>query len=91
MHSNQRQYQHKLLNLKEELEIQEAKFLWRWDKKLVPKRIKTLTEEKTDRLRGRRFVISRNLKNNSINVRLTKLANIEYCKCQITKITSFQT
>jgi len=72
---NQRQYQHKLLNLKEELEIQEAKLLWRWDKKLVPKSIKTLIEEKTDRLRGRIFVISRNLKNNSMNVRLTKLAN----------------
>jgi hypothetical protein len=75
MHTNQRQYQHKLLNLSEELQIQESKLLWRWNKKIVPKSILSLIEEKNDRLRGRRFVISRNLRNNSINTRLTKRAN----------------
>ena len=41
----------------------------------LPKSLKPLIEEKVDHLRDRRFVISRSLKNDSINVRLTKLAN----------------
>jgi len=75
MHTNKRLLEFGLLTLKDELLIQESKFLWKWNNKSAPKSLNQLIEEKVDRLRGRRFVISRRMKPGSINSRLTKLAN----------------
>jgi len=75
MHTNKRLLEFGLLTLKDELLIQESKFLWKWNNQSAPKSLNQLIEEKVDRLRGRRFVISRRLKPGSINSRLTKLAN----------------
>ncbi len=57
MHTNKRLLEHGLLTLKDELLIQESKFIWKWNNKTVPKSLNQLIEEKVDRLRGRRFVI----------------------------------
>ena len=65
-----------MLLLEDELTIQESKILWRWDKKLIPKSLSTIVNEKQDRLRGRWFVMLRKSKTGSINQRLTKRANL---------------
>ena len=75
MHTNQRLIQNNLLKLEDELLIQEAKIVWKWDKRKIPKSLQPVIEEKNDRLRGRRFKTFRNMKTNSINSRLAKIAN----------------
>ena len=72
---NQRLHQNNILKLEDELLIQEAKIVWKWDKKRIPKSLQPVIEEKTDRLRNRRFKTIRNMKTNSINSRLAKIAN----------------
>ena len=84
-HTNERLVSNKILKLEDELQIQESKLLWKWNFKKLPKSLFNIIQEKQDRLRGRRFVISRTLKSNSINLRLTKLAN-----SQIGNISSFK-
>jgi hypothetical protein len=74
-HTNSRLLGAKILKLEDELSIQESKFLWKWNTKKVPKSLWSIIKEREDRLRGRRFEISRTLGNSSINKRLTKLAN----------------
>ncbi len=64
-----------LLKLENELAIQESKVVWRWENKKIPKRLSDIVIEKQDNLRGRRFMVNRNYKQNSINLRLTKRAN----------------
>ena len=75
MHTKKRLNNYSLLYLKDELEIQESKLLWKWENKLLPKSIQSIIEEKHDRLRGRRFNITRNMKDSSLRSRLTKRAN----------------
>ena len=75
MHNNARLLQNNLLKLDDELLIQEAKIIWKWEKKKNPKGLQMILEEKIDRLRGRRFKSIRNIKPNSINSRLAKNAN----------------
>jgi len=75
MHTKKRLNSYDLLYLKDEVEIQESKLLWKWENKLLPKSIQSIIEEKNDRLRGRRFNITRNMKDSSIRSRLTKRAN----------------
>ena len=64
-----------LLKLENELAIQESKVVWRWENKKIPKSLSDIVIEKQDNLRGRRFMVNRNYKQNSINLRLTKRAN----------------
>jgi hypothetical protein len=73
----------RLASLKYELLIQESKFLWKWNKNELPKNLKTNNIRKNDRLKGRRFVISRTLKSTSINSRLACLANKIFQKLPI--------
>ena len=75
-HTFNRLQKYSMLLLEDELAIQESKILWRWDKKLIPKSLSTIVNEKQDRLRGRRFVMLRKSKTGSINQRLTKRANL---------------
>jgi len=80
MHTYERLINGEMLSLKDEILIQESKILWKWNMNQLPKSLKAIIEEKNDRLRGQRFVISRTLKSNSINSRLTRLANKEMSK-----------
>jgi len=86
MHTSERLINGEMLSLQDEILIQESKILWKWNMNQLPKSLKPIIEEKNDRLRGRRFVISRILKSNSINSRLTRLANKD-----MTKISGFKT
>ena len=84
-HTKDRLISNKIVKLEDELMIQESKLLWKWNYKKLPKSLSNIVKEKQDRLRGRRFEISRSLKSNSISSRLTKLAN-----SQISNISSFK-
>jgi len=75
IHTLNRLKNNNILKLEDELIIQECKFLHRWEKNL-PSSLVNLINEKHDRLRGRRFIIPRNLKDNSVRTRLGKIANI---------------
>ncbi len=83
MHTNKRLTQFNILKLTDELKIQESKIIWKWEHKKLPKSLLSLIEEKTDRLRGRRFVTIRGSKTGSIHDRLTKRAG------QINEISRF--
>jgi len=85
MHTNERLKSNGLLTLKDEINIQESKWLFKWNTRTLPTSLIPILEEKNDRLRGRRFKIDRNLKNNSIGIRLTKQANKN-----IQKITAYK-
>ncbi len=63
-----------ILKLEDELEIQEAKFIWRWDKFKVPLSTRPLLSERIDNLRNRRFNRPRNSPTNSIETRLSQRA-----------------
>jgi hypothetical protein len=63
-----------ILKLEDELAIQESKFIWRWDKKHIPKSLSSVLKEKRDNLRGRRFLIPR-LESSAIESRLSKRAS----------------
>jgi hypothetical protein len=84
MHTNQRLRSNEILLLTDEIKLQESKWLYKWERGLLPISLKPIIEEKFDRLRGRRFKINRNTKLNGIEARLTKLANKD-----ISKITAF--
>jgi len=75
MHTSNRLAESSILRFKDELAIQESKFLWRWEKNKLPISLKQIVIERSDRLRGRRFTIDRRAKNGSINYRLTHRAN----------------
>ena len=75
LHTSECLISNNLLKLDDELRIQESKILWKWNNKKIPKSLLNIIIEKNDRLRGRRFEISRLGKPNCINARLTKLAN----------------
>lgn len=83
MHTNKRLTQYGILKLTDEIKLQEAKIIWKWDKKKLPKSLSTILEEKQDRLRGRRFITMRGSKPNSIHCRLVKAAGKieEISKC----------
>lgn len=75
MHTLNRLQKFSILKLEDELLIQESKFLWKWHNKKLPRSLNTIIEEKNDRLRGRRFIIPRNVRENSTRLRLAKRAN----------------
>ena len=85
MHTGERLFQNKILKLEDELSIQESKILWKWNNNKLQKSLKNIVREKQDRLRGRRFEIARDLRVNSINLRLTRLAN-----SQISNISAYR-
>ena len=66
--------------------MQESKFVWRWDKKQVPRAVENIIEEKRDNLRGRRFIVPRQAKQCSIVSRLNKRAS-----ASISTISTFKT
>jgi hypothetical protein len=74
-HTLPRLKKNSILKLEDELAIQESKVVWRWENKKIPKSLSDIVIEKQDNLRGRRFMVNRNYKQNSINLRLTKRAN----------------
>ena len=73
-HTIERQKEHRILKFEDELKLQEAKVIWRWEKQKLPTSLMPIIEEKVDNLRGRRFVIPRGAKSNSIVARLNKRA-----------------
>ena len=75
IHTLNRLQKHGLLKLEDEIEIQEQKIIHKWEYKKLPKGVCNIISEKIDRLRGRRFVVARNWKKNSIANRLAKQAN----------------
>jgi len=75
MHTLNRLKMYGLLRLEDEVKIQICKTIWKWDKKKLPKSLNTILQEKTDRLRNRRFVINRLWKMDSIARRLGDMAN----------------
>ena len=74
MHTNERLSQNKILKFEDEKLLQECKFIWKWNNSKLPNSLRQIVEEKHDRLWGRRFKMTRNLKNGSINIRLAKTA-----------------
>ena len=77
MHTKNRLQEYKLMEFEDELAVQEAKIVWKWEKKKIPKGLSDLIKEKTDNLRGRRFEKYRNSKSTSINFRLANRAQKE--------------
>jgi hypothetical protein len=73
-HTIPRLKEHSILQLTDEVKLQESKFLWRWEKNKTPDSLKQIIVEKVDNLRGRRFVIPRGAKPNSIVSRLSRRA-----------------
>jgi hypothetical protein len=76
MHTLNRLKKYGILKISDEIKIQECKFVWKWEKKKLPRSLINIIEEKSDNLRGRRFKISRHCKNNSIEYRLANRANV---------------
>ena len=76
-HTLNRLAENNILKLEDELAVQETKVVWKWEKKKLPPGTQTLITEKIDNLRGRRFETLRNLKANSIHIRLAKRAGSE--------------
>ena len=74
-HTLPRLKKYSILKLEDELAIQESKVVWRWENKKIPKSLSDIIRGKQDNLRGRRFIVNRRYKQNSINLRLTKRAN----------------
>ena len=61
-HTLIRLQQHNILKLEHELEIQEAKLVWKWSKGKIPSSLKDTIKEKPNTLRSRRFESLRNVK-----------------------------
>jgi hypothetical protein len=75
MHTNKRLINFNIYKLEDEIRIQEAKVIWRWEKNKIPDGLKDIIEEKRDRdLRNRQFVRHRNWKQDSIAYRLATRA-----------------
>ena len=87
-HTLNRLQQHNILKLEHELEIQEAKLVWKWSKGKIPSSLKDIIKEKPNTLRSRRFESLRNVKLDSINYRLSKRASKSINK--IDKFTSIK-
>jgi len=85
MHTLNRLKKYSILSLKDEIILQESKYLWRWEKKILPSSLFNIITERIDRLRGRRFNIGRNLKEGSISKRLTKRANLSINNIKVFK------
>jgi len=85
IHTLNRLQKHGLLKLEDEIEIQEQKIIHKWEYKKLPKGVSNIITEKIDRLRGRRFVVARVWKHNSIANRLAKQANGSIKDVTITK------
>jgi len=75
-----------ILKLEDELEIQEAKFIWKWEKSKLPLSNRSLLSERVDNLRHRRFNKDRNSPSNSIGTRLSNRATTS-----ITYLSTFKT
>jgi hypothetical protein len=75
MHTLNRLQKYEILNMDDEIEIQEQKLIHKWEYKKLPKGVSNIILEKITNLRGRKFVVARNWKNNSIAHRLAKQAN----------------
>jgi hypothetical protein len=65
-----------LILFEDELQLQELKFIWKWENNKLPNSLNEIFKEKQDRLCGRRFAY---LNNNprGVHNRLTKRANTE--------------
>ena len=66
----------KVFKLKDELKLQELKYVWKWVNKKLPISLNQLLIEKVNNLRHRRFHIGRTWKDGSISHRLAKRANL---------------
>jgi len=77
-HTNRRLVEYNINTFPDEIKLSECKLIWKWEKKVLPKGIRELIEEKTNiRLRNRRFNIDRKWKKQSISHRLSKRATEE--------------
>jgi len=74
-HTLNRLYNHKILKIEHELEIQESKIVWKWMNNKLPAGLKSILKENQTALRNRKFEIYRNAKSNSINYRISKRAS----------------
>jgi hypothetical protein len=64
-----------ILKIENELEIAESKIIWRWNKKIIPKGLKSIiTEVANENLRNRKFVRDIKWKQDSISYRLASRA-----------------
>jgi len=77
MHTLNRLEKYGLLKLEDEIRIQESKVVWKWINDKTAPGIKHILTEKQDNLRGRRFVIKREWKVDSISRRIATRANKE--------------
>jgi len=86
-HTLNRLKEHEILKLEDEIAVQEAKIVWKWEKKQLPPGSICLLKEKQDNLRGRRFERHNRIGPRSINARLAKRAenSIEIVKNLKTK------
>jgi hypothetical protein len=73
-HTLHRLKQHGILKLEDEIAIQEAKYVWKWEKGKLPPGSKQLLVEKQDNLRRRRFERYNRIGLKTINSRLAKRA-----------------
>ena len=77
-HTDKRLIDYEIISLEDELKLAGKKFIWKWNKKDLPKGILSLLKEKQDlNLRHRRFVMTRKWKKTSIAYRLGKRATEE--------------
>ncbi len=65
-----------ILKIEDELEVQETKIVWKWEKDKLPPGSKQILVEKNDNLRGRRFERHRRIGGKTINARLAKRAEL---------------
>ncbi len=75
MHTLNRLKEYRILKLEDEVELQETKLIWKWEKNKLPSSLRNIIVERQNNLRNRSFVIPRNSKNCSINSRLAKRAS----------------
>ncbi len=88
-HTHNRLKEHSLFKLEDEIRMQEAKLIWKWEKKKIPKGLNgILTEENTRRLRSRKFTRKPKWKQNSISFRLATRAmkEIDEISCARSKL-----
>ncbi len=72
MHTKNRLEKYKILDFKDEICLQESKFLWRWNNKTLPRSLHNIVVERRGNLRGRRFDISNQKKGVLPTVSLNK-------------------
>ncbi len=91
MHTLNRLSTHGIFKFKDELRIQESKFVWKWVNNKVPLGLKYIITEKQDNLRGRRFNITRTWKSGFVALRLAKQANYSIVNIAKAKSKSIMT